>query len=38
MLITCQMPKTVTPVGGASIPTAVIKGYEVKYTVTPPSP
>jgi hypothetical protein len=38
MLVTCQMPKTVTPLGGASVPTAMIKGYEVTYVTTAPAP
>jgi len=42
MLITCQMPKSVSLAGSSSsappVPTAMLKAYEVRYTSSTPSP
>jgi hypothetical protein len=38
MLITCQMPKTVTPTGTVTpVPTAMLKAYEIRYLTSPPA-
>lgn len=39
MLITCQMPKTVTLAGTTTpVPTAMLKAYEIRYLTSPPLP